>query len=197
VGADIGVIIALNIGGLVCRKAVLLQAKRAKDWEADVGSRKGQLPKLSKLPRGGYYLFYHESPELRFDSPVPTVSSAQALQQLVLDANKDPKATSLKLDVRASGWDWASFFSFGLCDAASDIGEPFDTIDDAMRILGSGETGELPLRLYLLAIEDEPFTLELKQRLRHQYRRPEPQLDRSVSKSSKKDLGREGAELEL
>ncbi|AKS04738.1 hypothetical protein [Pseudomonas trivialis] len=197
VGADIGVIIALNIGGLVCRKAVLLQAKRAKDWEADIGSRKGQLPKLSKLPRGGYYLFYHESPELRFDSPVPTVSSAQALQQLILAANKDPKATSLKLDVRGSGWDWASFISFGLCDAASEIGEPFDTVDDAMRILGSGETGELPLRLYLLAIEDEPFTLELKQRLRHQYRRPEPQQDRSVSKSSKKDLGREGAELEL
>ncbi|UMY52111.1 hypothetical protein [Pseudomonas azotoformans] len=197
VGADIGVIIALNIGGLVCRKAVLLQAKRAKDWEADVGSKKGQLPKLSKLPRGGYYLFYHESPQLRLDSPVPTVSSAQALQQLILDANKNPNATKLKLDVRSTGWDWASFISFGLCDASSDIGEPFDTVDDAMRILGSGDTGALPLHLLLLAIEDEPFTLELTKRLHNQYRRAEPQQDRSMSKTSKKDHGREGADLEL
>lgn len=197
VGADIGVIIALNIGGLVCRKAVLLQAKRAKDWEADVGSKKGQLPKLSKLPRGGYYLFYHESPQLRLDSPVPTVSSAQALQQLILDANRNPNATKLKLDVRSTGWDWASFISFGLCDAASGIGEPFDTVDDAMRILGSGETGELPRHLLLLAIEDEPFTLELTKRLRNQYQRAEPQQDRSMSKTSKKDYGREGADFEL
>jgi hypothetical protein len=196
-GADIGVIIALNIGGLVCRKAVLLQAKRAKDWEADVGSKKGQLPKLSKLPRGGYYLFYHESPQLRFDSPVPTVSSAQALQQLILNADRNPNAAQLKLDVRSSGWDWASFVSFGLCDAASDIGEPFDTVDDAMRILGGGEIGELPLHLVLLAIEDEPFTLELTQRLRDQYVRAKPQQDKTMSKTSKKSLGREGDELEL
>ncbi|NCE85589.1 hypothetical protein DK870_14410 [Pseudomonas sp. Q1] len=196
VGADIGVIIALNIGGLVCRKAVLLQAKRAKDWEADVGSKKGQLPKLSRLPRGGYYLFYHESPQLRFDSPVPTVSSAQALKQLILDANRNPNAAKLKLDVRSSGWDWASFISFGLCDAASDIGEVFDSVDDAMQILGSGETGDLPLHLFLLAIEDEPFTLELTKRLRDQYQRAEPQQSRSMSKASKKDLDREGADLE-
>ncbi|NMX56116.1 hypothetical protein [Pseudomonas sp. WS 5146] len=195
VGADLGVIISLNIGGLVCRKAVLLQAKRAKDWEANIGSQKGQLPKLSRLPRGGYYLFYHESPELRFDSPVPTVSSAKALHQLIIESKRDPSAPSLNLDVRTSGWDWASFISFGLCDPASGIGETFDTVDDAMRVLGSGEIGGLPLRLYLLAIEDEPFTLELKQRLRHQYRRPD--LDRSMGKTSKKDLGREGFDLEM
>jgi hypothetical protein len=197
-GADLGVIIALNIGGLVCRKAVILQAKRAKDWEANLGSQKAQLPKLSKLPRGGYYLFYHESPQLRFDSPVPTVSGAQALQQLILDSNRKPDATSLQLDVRTSGWDWASFFSFGLCDAGSDIGEPFDTVDDAMRILGSGETGALPLRLFVVAIEDQPFVMEMTRRLREQYRPAEKQPDMSAQKNrKKKDLGKDSSEMTL
>lgn len=195
-GADIGVIICLNIGGLVCRKAVLLQAKRAKDWAANIGSEKAQLPKLSKLPRAGYYLFYHESPDFRFDSPVPTVSSAQALQQLILDSKRQPDAASLHLDVRTTGCDWASFISFGLCNAASNVGEPFDTVDDAMRILGSGETGELPLRLFVVAIEDEPFAMALQLRVREQYQSAKKQLEVS-KKKHKKDLDQDSPEFSL
>ncbi|MBE8593453.1 hypothetical protein IQK56_22450 [Pseudomonas sp. MAFF 301449] len=183
-GADLGVIISLNIGGLICRKAVLLQAKRAKDWVADVGSKKGQLPKLSKLPRGGYYLFYHESANLQLATAVPTVSSAQALEQLLLTAGKNPDGTYLPVDVRETGWDWASFISFGLCDAHSQIGEPFDTIDDALRILGSGETGALPLRLFVVAIEDEPYVLEMAQRVREHY----VDLQEPLTKKERKQL---------
>ncbi|QHF44806.1 hypothetical protein PspS35_13845 [Pseudomonas sp. S35] len=183
-GADLGVIISLNIGGLVCRKAVLLQAKRAKDWVADVGSKKGQLPKLSKLPRGGYYLFYHESANLQLATAVPTVSSAQALEQLLLTAGKNPDGTYLPIDVRETGWDWASFMSFGLCDANSEIGEPFDTIDDALRILGSGETGALPLRLFVVAIEDEPYVREMAQRVRERY----VDLQEPLTKKERKQL---------
>jgi len=183
-GADLGVIISLNIGGLICRKAVLLQAKRAKDWVADVGSKKGQLPKLSKLPRGGYYLFYHESANLQLATAVPTVSSAQALEQLLLTAGKNPDGTYLPVDVRETGWDWASFISFGLCDAHSQIGEPFDTIDDALRILGSGETGALPLRLFVVAIEDEPYVLEMAQRVRERY----VDLQEPLTKKERKQL---------
>jgi hypothetical protein len=183
-GADLGVIISLNIGGLICRKAVLLQAKRAKDWVADVGSKKGQLPKLSKLPRGGYYLFYHESANLQLATAVPTVSSAQALEQLLLTAGKNPDGTYLPVDVRETGWDWASFISFGLCDAHSQIGEPFDTIDDALRILGSGETGVLPLRLFVVAIEDEPYVLEMAQRVRERY----VDLQEPLTKKERKQL---------
>ncbi|MHB0777578.1 hypothetical protein [Halomonas sp. WWR20] len=168
-GADLGVIIALNVGGLRCRKAVLLQAKRAKRGIADVGSTKGQLPKLSRLPRAGYYLFYHESPSTPFP-PVPTVSSAELLQQRLLDMQKDPEARYLPLDVRTSGWDWASFVSFGLCNTQSDIGEKFDTIEDALGILGSGSLGQLPQYIHVVAIEDEPYVLELKKRLREHYR---------------------------
>lgn len=168
-GADIGVIISLNVGGLRCRKAVLLQAKRAKRGVADIGSTKGQLPKLSRLPNASYYLFYHESPSTLFP-PVPTVSSAELLRQRILDMQKDPGARSLKLDVRTSGWDWASFVSFGLCNEQSDIGEKFDTIENALSILGSGSMGELPQYIHVVAIENEPYVLELKKKLREYYR---------------------------
>ena len=86
--------------------------------------------------------------------------------------------------MRETGWDWASFISFGLCDANSQIGEPFDTIDDALRILGSGETGALPLRLFMVAIEDEPYVLEMAQRVRERY----VDLQEPLTKQEKKQL---------
>ncbi|EHA14565.1 hypothetical protein [Halomonas sp. HAL1] len=194
-GADIGVIIALNVGGLRCRKAVLLQAKRAKQGIANVGSTKGQLPKLSKLPRAGYYLFYHESPTTPF-CPVPTVSSAELLQQHILDMQKSPEACNLPLDVRTSGWDWASFFSFGLCDAQSEIGETFDTFEDALSILGSGSTGHLPQYVYVVAIENEPYVLELKKKLREYYHSmPDKERQKAINKSHRKQRNYDGPEL--
>lgn len=194
-GADIGVIIVLNVGGLRCRKAVLLQAKRAKQGIANVGSTKGQLPKLSKLPRAGYYLFYHESPTTPF-CPVPTVSSAELLQQRVLDMQKSPEAHYLRLDVRTCGWDWASFVSFGLCNAQSDIGETFDTFDEALSILGSGSTGYLPQYVYVVAIENEPYVLELKKRLReHYHSMPDKERQKTISKRQRKQRNYDGPEL--
>lgn len=180
-GADLGIIISIDIGGLKCRKSALLQAKRARQGNADIGSSKGQLPKLSSLPKGGYYLFYHQSPSpLR--PPVPTVSSAEALQQDVLAANKDPEARHLTQDVRKNGWDWASFVSFGLCNADSDLGEAFDTVEDALRILGSGDSGHLPRHLYLLAIADEPHVQALKKQLREHYQAIQPTHKKSHSR---------------
>lgn len=197
VGADLGVIISLNVGGLRCRKAVLLQAKRAEQGIANLGSGKGQLPKLSSLPRAGYYLFYHESPSTPYP-PVPTVSSAEALQQCALDEQKDPGSRHLRLDVRTSGWDWASFVSFGLCNPTSDLGEPFDTIEDAFRILGSGSTGHLPQHLFLVAIEDEPYVLELRKRLREHYRdTPEKKYQKAMDKHRRSPRSHDGPEFSL
>lgn len=197
VGADLGVIISLNVGELRCRKVVLLQAKRAKQGIANVGSGKGQLPKLSSLPRVGYYLFYHESPPTLYP-PVPTVSSAEALQQCVLDEQKDPGSRYLSLDVRTTGWDWASFVSFGLCNPTSNLGEPFDTIEDAFRILGSGSTGHLPQHLFLVAIEDEPYVLELRKRLREHYRdTPEKRYQKTMDKHRRSPHSHDGPEFSL
>lgn len=196
-GADLGVIISLNVGGLRCRKAVLLQAKRAKHGIANVGSNKGQLTKLSSLPKAGYYLFYHESPSTHAP-PVPTVSSADALQQCLLDEQKDPGSRHLPLDVRTTGWDWASFVSFGLCNPSSDLGEPFDTIEDAFHILGSGSTGHLPQHLFLVAIEDEPYVLELRKRLREHYRdTPDKRYQKTMPKRQRSPRSHDGPEFSL
>lgn len=169
VAADIGLIISLNVGGLVCRKAVLLQAKRAKDWVADVGSKKGQLGTLSSQLLTGFYLFYHESPGFKLAPPVPTVSSASALQGLLLAANRGTTGPKILLDVSKSGWDWASFVTFGLCDPTSGLGQSFDTIDHAFKILGNNQTGDLPQHLFLLAIEDDDYVRDLKLQVRTRY----------------------------
>ncbi|WP_323147206.1 hypothetical protein [Pseudomonas marginalis] len=182
VAADIGLIISLNVGGLVCRKVALLQAKRAKDWVADVGSKKGQLTTLSSQELTGYYLFYHESPGFKLAPPVPTVSSALALQSLLVAANRGTLGKKILLDVSKSGWDWASFIAFGLCDPVSAVGQSFDTIDHAFQILGNDETGELPQHLFLLAIEDEGYVRDLQLQVRARY----PSVDKPKVKRRKK-----------
>ncbi|WP_053130471.1 hypothetical protein [Pseudomonas sp. MIACH] len=182
VAADIGLIISLNVGGLVCRKVALLQAKRAKDWVADVGSKKGQLTTLSSQELTGYYLFYHESPGFKLAPPVPTVSSALALQSLLVAANRGTLGEKILLDVSKSGWDWASFITFGLCDPVSAVGQSFDTIDHAFQILGNDETGELPQHLFLLAIEDEGYVRDLQLQVRTRY----PSVDKPKVKRRKK-----------
>lgn len=182
VAADIGLIISLNVGGLVCRKVALLQAKRAKDWVADVGSKKGQLTTLSSQELTGYYLFYHESPGFKLAPPVPTVSSALALQSLLVAANRGTLGKKILLDVSKSGWDWASFITFGLCDPVSAVGQSFDTIDHAFQILGNDETGELPQHLFLLAIEDEGYVRDLQLQVRARY----PSVDKTKVKRRKK-----------
>jgi hypothetical protein len=182
VAADIGLIISLNVGGLVCRKVALLQAKRAKDWVADVGSKKGQLTTLSSQELTGYYLFYHESPGFKLAPPVPTVSSALALQSLLVAANRGTLGKKILLDVSKSGWDWASFITFGLCDPVSAVGQSFDTIDHVFQILGNDETGELPQHLFLLAIEDEGYVRDLQLQVRARY----PSVDKPKVKRRKK-----------
>ncbi|WP_194791593.1 hypothetical protein [Pseudomonas sp. UFMG81] len=166
-GADIGIIVALDIGALKCQKVLLLQAKRAHQGRANIGSEKGQLSKLARRPAAGYYLFYHQTPGLT--PTVPTVACAKALCELVEKSRRDPAAKSLEMDVRLTGWDWASFFTFGVCDAQSGIGEHFDDAQDALRILGDGDSGKLPKYLYVLAIDHDGIAPLLRDRLRQHY----------------------------
>ena len=171
-GADIGLIIELNVGGLVCRKVALFQAKKAKQGTADIGSKTGQLTKLSHHPQTGFYLFYHQS-QYPLNAPAPTVCSADTLRQRIVDAERSPEARSLYLDVRKFGWDWGSFVTFGLCCAESNVGESFDTIDDALHILGGGNVALLPKYLHVVAINNKPAVLELQQRLQKHYHETE------------------------
>ncbi|NKA93510.1 hypothetical protein GO283_01984 [Ralstonia solanacearum] len=167
-GADLGLIVDLNIGGLVCRKVALFQAKKAKQGIAHVGSSSGQLPTLAARPNIGFYLFYHLS-QYPLRSPAPTVCSAQTLVDCLTRDGKQIDAAHLPVNVRPLGWDWASFVSFGLCQPTSGLGEEFGTIDEALTLLGEGNQGHLPKYLHVIAIADEPRVMQLRRKVHEHY----------------------------
>ncbi|ENH6101884.1 hypothetical protein ACRRQX_001115, partial [Yersinia enterocolitica] len=168
-GADIGLIVDLNIGGLVCKKIALFQAKKSLSGVANIGSNAGQLAKLSSRLNTGYYLFYHQSPH-RVMGPAPSVCSAQELQKQLALLGKNIDATHLPLNVYTMGWDWASFVSFGLCNPGSLIGESFSTIEEAFTALGNGDTRHLPKYLHVISIADEHGVKELRTKIHEYYR---------------------------
>ncbi|KAB7769155.1 hypothetical protein CKY51_07900 [Xanthomonas maliensis] len=162
-GADIGLVIALDIGDLCCRKVALVQAKKAVGGIADVGSKQGQLEKLIATPRLGYYLFYHRLAGLF--APSPSVCRAHDIAAMVSDAGKKLSVTSLPLDVLQKGWDWSAFLAFGLCNPAAPIGVNYDTLEDALATLDSGGGGKLPRYLQVIAISDAASVQSLEQSL--------------------------------
>ncbi len=192
-GADLGLIIDLNIGGLTCRKVALFQAKKTKHGVADVGSGSGQLPKLVARPRIGFYLFYHQS-QYPLHSPAPTICSAQALAECVLKMGKRTDATSLRVNVRPLGWDWASFVSFGLCEPTSDLGETFDSVEEALSLLGDGNGGHLPKYLHVIAIADEPRVMALRERVHENYLDAIKTKEKSYTRSRNQSKERDGPE---
>jgi hypothetical protein len=167
-GADIGVIIELNIGELVCRKVALFQAKKAKKGSADVGSDTAQLRKLAADPKLGFYLFYHQLPDPLFP-PAPSVACAYELADMVVQSGRSLDASSLTLKVNAVGWDWGNFISFGLCEPTSPYGSTFTTASEALDLLGSGDQGHLPRYLHVIAITDASRVRELRAELRKHY----------------------------
>ncbi|WP_405124649.1 hypothetical protein [Ralstonia pseudosolanacearum] len=167
-GADLGLIVDLDIGGLVCRKVALFQAKKAKQGIANVGSSSGQLPILAARPKTGFYLFYHLS-QYPLRSPAPTVCSAQTLVDCVTQDGKQIDAAHLPVNIRPLGCDWASFVSFGLCQPTSGLGEEFGTIDEALTLLGEGNQGHLPKYLHVIAIADEPRVMQLRRKVHEHY----------------------------
>jgi hypothetical protein len=167
-GADLGMIVDINIGGLVCRKVALFQAKKVTNGLAEIGSTSSQLPLLSARPRTGFYLFYHQANHpLR--SPAPTVCSANTLAQCISAAGRHIDAEYLPINVRTLGWDWANFLTFGLCNAEAELGESFSSADEAMAILGNGDARHLPKHLFVVAITDEPRVIELRAEIREHY----------------------------
>lgn len=71
-------------------------------------------------------------------------------------------AVHLPLNVRSMGWDWASFISFVLCNPNSQIGQSFDTVEEAFTALGNGDARHLPKYLHVIAIADEPRVVALR-----------------------------------
>ncbi|WP_312690966.1 hypothetical protein [Kosakonia sp.] len=188
-GADIGLIVDLNIGGMVCRKAALFQAKKTRAGRADIGSHSDQLAKLTLAPAMGYYLFYHQY-DYPLSAPAPTVCSAAELRMAIEASGRDIHASRLGMDVKSVGWDWASFVSFGLCEADSGIGVPFTTAQEALTLLGGGSAGLLPKNLLLISVSGDEMVEELIQALRNDYHLAKDQL-------KQKGHARSGPQLSL
>ncbi|HAV2022696.1 TPA: hypothetical protein QIF24_000818 [Citrobacter koseri] len=193
-GADIGLVVDLNIGSLVCKKVALFQAKKSLSGVANIGSNAGQLAKLSRRPNTGFYLFYHQSP-CRVMGPAPSVCSAHELEKQLTLLGKNIDATHLPLNVYTMGWDWASFVSFGLCNPGSQTGESFSTIEEAFTILGNGDTRNLPKYLHVISIADEPRVKELRTKIHEHYR----ETAKSLTKEKKhhRSLNNDGPDLGL
>ncbi|MGF6440659.1 hypothetical protein [Paraburkholderia youngii] len=156
-GGDFAILIHIDMGPLVCRKVVLFQAKKALDGKADLYSRSGQLNKLAARPGIGYYVFWNQT---TWPAPTPTPSVFEAHELLAEVTLADGRLASH--DVKDGGWDFAVFLAFALCDPDGPHGAGFDSIDDAMNILGEGIPDGLPERLFLIAIDGEEKVEQLR-----------------------------------
>jgi hypothetical protein len=167
-GADLGIVVDIQAGSLHCKKVVLLQAKKVMDGKANIGSKSSQLALLSARQKLGFYLLYHQSTFPK-RPPAPTVCRASDLATLVQGDGRGLSDEYLPVSTRDVGWDWAHFFAFGLCDTSSSIGETFDSIDDAMSLLGEGNAGHLPKHLFIVAITDGARVRALREKVRQRY----------------------------
>jgi hypothetical protein len=168
-GADFGIIVEINVGGLVVRKVALVQGKVSKNGIADIGSPPSgplKLTQLQKLndPQRDFYVFYHRG--LRQASvPWPTLNRVSTLVSPATDLT----AGSLKVPTRECGWDWPAFIAFGLCSDTSGVGRQLKDDEDALNVLSGGHRQLLPSRLIVVAAGGGDYSLDLQQRVRQHY----------------------------
>ncbi|MEN5242859.1 hypothetical protein [Pseudomonas atacamensis] len=168
-GADFGIIVEINVGGLVVRKVALVQGKVSKNGIADIGSPSSgplKLTQLQKLndPQRDFYVFYHRG--LRQASvPWPTLNRVSTL----LSPATDLTAGTLKVPTRECGWDWPAFIAFGLCSDTSGVGRQLKDDEDALDVLSGGHRQLLPSRLIVVAAGGGDYSLDLQQRVRQHY----------------------------
>lgn len=172
-GADIAIIVDIGVGDLILRKVALLQAKVSNNGTADVGSKPTgpqsltQLQKLRNETRD-YHLFYHRGVR-NGTSIVPTVTRvADFVQKLKWD-EAARKKEHLQVKTREFGWDWASFFAFGLCSNVNNVGLMLKPDEDAFKALLS-DRDRLPNYLLVVSISDKTNEYELGQKVRAHYR---------------------------
>lgn len=179
-GADFGLLVDIDLGGLKCKKIALFQAKKAQEGKANVGSENEQLRKLLATSGLGYYMFYHQRAySLRPQGP--TICPAKDIASLDVIQAKDLDSRSLHVHVHQLGWDLMSFMSFGLFLPNSDIGVTFVDIDDALNIAGGGDAKNLPRFLNVYALSDKTSVMRLRDRVAENYR--ERQLEQELDKS--------------
>lgn len=170
-GADVGILVDINLGDLKVRKLVLLQAKVSRNFKTNIGSdptgpeSKTQLQKLNNFVRD-FYLFYNWS-ELENDTFLPTVASIPALFGKNSLKESDKTASYVRIDTRKCGWDLASFFTFGLCTPGTAIGQELGDADTFEEVLAGLDYP--PHRLIIASFNGLEMTLDVEKRIRSEY----------------------------
>lgn len=172
-GADIGILIDIHLGTLKVRKLALLQAKvsNGSTFRANIGSKKtgpDQKTQLEKLDTPGrdYYLFYNRDPN-GGASFLPTVAS---IEELFARHGYDTELKGnerLLVETQKCGWDFATFFNFGLCTPGSGVGKELSSNESFKGLLDS--LSYPPKRLFIASFNGTELTYELMQEIRSTY----------------------------
>ncbi|WP_329765248.1 hypothetical protein [Stenotrophomonas maltophilia] len=160
-GADVGLVVLLDVGDLRVHKVALLQAKVSIDGSANIGSKpsgtskRTQLQKLRDVERD-FFVFYHRT-DSDSPSPLPTVTSVQQLVKAGGLSTTDLAKETITAKPRMLGWDLPSFIAFGLCTPANALGR--DVLDNAdpLEAMTAGGRDSLPKYMIVVSLShDEP-----------------------------------------
>jgi len=160
-GADIGLVILLDVGDLRVRKVALLQAKVSVDGRADIGSKPSGPAKLTQLQKlrddeRDFFVFYHRTNGTS-PSPLPTVTSVKQLRESGTLSTGDLARLSIGAKPREQGWDLATFVAFGLCTPASALGKEVPDDADPLEAMIAGGRDSLPKYMVVVSLShDEP-----------------------------------------
>lgn len=154
-GADIGLVIQINVGDFSVNKVALLQAKVSIDGTADIGSKPSgphkltQLQKLTDAKRD-FFLFYHRTEGLS-PAALPTVTSVNHFVSSRKMTANDLAKLSVSVKTRLQGWDLASFIAFGLCTPANSMGKDVPVGSDPLEALMAGGRDFLPAYMIVVS----------------------------------------------
>lgn len=155
-GADLALIVQCRFGWHdEFFKVARFQAKKAgRDGKATIDL--DQVGPLGATENLGYYLFYHYFHAPGW-SPTPTVRSAGDFADLVEEAEKEKKARGAglgtkQIDARSSGFDFAAFVTFGLCDPGAERGVLASSAGDAVSTAMSSNRGPMPSRILVITV---------------------------------------------
>lgn len=158
-GADIGLVIRLDVGNLRVHKVALLQAKVSVDGRADIGSKPSGPSKLTQLQKLGdadrdFFVFYHTT-KGSSPSPLPTVTSVKQLRESAKLSSRDLARLSIDTKPREQGWDLASFVAFGLCTPANALGKDVPEDGDPLEAMTDGGRETLPRYMLVVSLSDD------------------------------------------
>lgn len=201
-GADIGLVVLLDVGDLQMHKVALIQAKVSIDGNANIGSTpsgtpgRTQLQKLQDAERD-FFVFYHRT-DSGSPSPLPSVTSVEQLVKSGNLSKSDLAKERIVAKPREQGWDLATFIAFGLCTPTNSIGKDVPDGADPLDAITTGGSQSLPQYMIVVSLShDEPGYHRVMSPLqRAGYRSIEPRhKGQALQISQAKELAYKGHEF--